>query len=258
MRRCRWLLVVLFVLLSSVLLWACGGDEEEKPGATTAPAATSPAEGTAPAEESPEADRTPQAQGDVGEFGDLAEKFAEATFKATYEIASTGGEQDLAGTMTWYKKGDDVRVDIESEIEGETESATIIERGDQSYFCSQIPELGEGGTCFQSPEGSDDIAADFVGSVGELFTDPDVEIVSTESRDVAGQEVDCFVVHDPALEGDTEVCLTGDGVPLASRSTTNGEEMVLEATDFSREVSDQDFELPYPVSEGIPGLPSEP
>jgi hypothetical protein len=246
MRRSRWLLVVLFVVTSSVLVWACGGGGGQESKTPTAPAAaTSPGE-------------TPQAQGDVGEFGDLAKKFAEATFRATYQVASTGGEQELSGTMTWYKKGEDVRVDLETEVQGETESASIIQRAGQSYFCAQIPELGGSGTCFQSLEESGDVTAGFISSLDELLTNPEAEIVSSESRDVAGQRVDCFVVRDPNLEADSEVCLTEDGVPLASKSTTSGEETTLEATDFSREVSDQDFELPYPVQEGLPGLPEQP
>ena len=245
MRRLRWLSVVLFVALSPVLAAACGGGEEKESDAPTAPAAATSAGET-------------QAQGDVGEFGDLAEKFAAATFKATFQVTSSGGEQDLAGTMIWYKKGDDLRVDIETEVEGETETATIIQLSDQSYFCTQVPQLGEGGTCFQAPDQTDDITADFVGSLDDLLTDPEVEIVSTESREVAGQEVDCFVVRDPDSEGDSEVCLTDEGVPLASTSTTSGEETILEATAFSVEVSDEDFEPPYPVQEGLPGLPEEP
>jgi hypothetical protein len=39
------------------------------------------------------------------------------------------------------------------------------------------------------------------------------------------------------------------------RSTMEGEELSLEAIDFSRDVSDDDFEPPYPSGEGFPGLP---
>ena len=239
MHRLRWLLVVLFVVLSSLLLAACGGDEDEAPG-----------EGVSPAS----AGETPQASGDVGEFGDLAGKFAEATFKATYKISSVGGEEEGEGSLTWYKKGDNLRMDFESEVEGEQMNAVFIIRPDKSFLCTEIPEMSEGPTCFETPSESGGGLTEIVSGLDELLTNPDVEIVSTESREVAGQEVDCFVVRSPDAEEDSEVCMTRDGVPLATRSTAGSEETTMEATDFSPNVSDSDFEPPYPVGGELPGL----
>jgi hypothetical protein len=258
MRRSRWLLVVLFVVLSSVLAWACGGDEEDEPGATTAPATTSPAEGTAPAAETPEAGRTPQAQGDVGEFADLVGKFEKATFKATYQVSSSGTEQGFEGTLVYYKKGENLRMDVESEIAGEQSSAILISLPDKSYFCSEIPELGEGATCFETPAEVGTGIGETISGLYEELSNPDVEILSTEGREVAGQELDCFIVRSPEFEGESEVCTNEIGAPLATKVTSGSEVITMEAIAFSVEVSDEDFEPPYPISEGIPGLPNEP
>ena len=65
MRRSGGLLIAVFVVVSSMLTWACGGDEEAGPGPTGEPAATSSAG------ETPEAGKTPEAAGDMGQFTEL-------------------------------------------------------------------------------------------------------------------------------------------------------------------------------------------
>jgi hypothetical protein len=241
MRGFRWLLVALLLVFSAGVAWACGGDEEEDE--TGAPVATSPAEETPEAREGPE---------DGGEFADLAQKFGGATFKVTYEMSGLG--EIGGGTMTWYKKGDSTRMDIESEIEGQKVSAVIITRPDQSYFCTEIPGLGEG-SCLETSDDDAEGVGDVVADLEDVLSDPDADVVSTGSRNIAGEDADCFTVRMLELETETEVCTTEDGVPLSMRSTMEGEELSLEAIDFSRDVSDDDFEPPYPIGEGFPGLP---
>jgi hypothetical protein len=249
MRRSRWLLVVSFVVISSMLAWACGGGEKEEPGAATAPAATSPASKT------PEAKETPKTQEGGGEFGDLAGRFGKATFKVTYDLSSGSGEQGFTGTMTLYKKGDNLREDFEGESGGEKTSATFITTPDKSYVCTEVPEMGEGGTCFSAPSEPGQGPTEIVADLEKALTDPNVDIVSTSSRKIAGEDAKCYTVRSSELEGESELCMSDEGVPLFSKSTVEGAEMSLEATDFSRDVSDDDFEPPYPVSEELPGQP---
>jgi hypothetical protein len=249
MRRSRWLLVVLFVVISSMLAWACGGGGKEEPGAATAPAATSPAGRTA------EAGKTPEAQGGGGQFGDLAGKFGKATFKVTYELTSGGEAGVTEGSMTWYKKGDNLRIDIAGEFEGQQTSAIFIMRPDKSYMCSEAAAAGEGGSCFEMPSTAGQGVGDIVAELEKTLTDPSVNVVSTSSRKIAGEDTKCYTVNSPDIEGEAELCMSSEGVPLSSKSTVQGEEMSLEATDFSRDVSDSDFEPPYPVSEELPSLP---
>jgi hypothetical protein len=254
MRRSRWLLVVSFVVISSMLAWACGGGEEEEPGAATAPAATSPAGKTPEAGKTPTVGKTPEAAEGGGEFGDLAEKFGKSTFKVTYELSGAGAGV-TEGSMIWYKKGDNLRMDMSGEFEGEQTSAIFIMRSDKSYFCSSAAEMGEGGFCFETPgaegAGIGEIAADLENTLA----DPNVDIVSTSSRKIAGEDAKCYTVRSPDLEGEAELCMSDEGVPLFSKSTVEGAEITMEATDFNRDVSDNDFEPPYPVSEELPSLP---
>jgi hypothetical protein len=243
MRRSRWLLVVLFVVISSLLAWACGGGGKEEPGAATAPAATSPA------------GETPEAQGGGGQFGDLAGKFGKATFKVTYELTSGAGAGVTEGSMTWYKKGDNLRMDMSGEFEGQQTSAIFIIRPDKSYFCTSVPEMGEAGSCFTTSGAEGEGVGEIATELEKTLTDPNVDVVSTSSRNIAGEDAKCYTVRSPDIEGEAEVCLNNEGVPLFTKETVGGEEMSLEATDFSRDVSDGDFEPPYPVSEELPSLP---
>ena len=247
MRRSRWLLVLSFVVISSLLAWACGGKEEEKPGAPTAPAATSPADKT------PEAVETPQAQEGGGDFGDLAAKFGRATFKVTYQVS--GGTGMTEGSMTWYKKGDNLRIDFEGEAEGQQMNTVFIMLPDKSYLCTEVPERGGGGSCFATTGATGQGAGEIAAELENTLTDPNVDIVSTSSRKIAGEDAKCYTVRSSEIEGESEICLSEEAVPLFTKETVEGAETSMEATDFSRDVSDSDFEPPYPVSEEIPSLP---
>jgi hypothetical protein len=248
MRRSRWLLVVSFVVISSMLAWACGGGGKEEPGAATAPAATSPASKT------PEAKETPKTQEGGGELAGLAEKFGKATFKVTYQL-SGGGAGVTEGSLTWYKKGDNLRMDMTGEAGGQQTSAIFIVRPDTSYYCSNGPEVSGGGSCFATPSDEGAGVGDTAAELEKTLTDPNLNIVSTSSRNIAGEDAKCYTVQSPDIEGEAELCMSSDGVPLFSKSTVEGAEMTMEATDFSHDVSDDDFEPPYPVSEELPGLP---
>jgi len=248
MRRSRWLLVLSFVVISSLLAWACGGGGEEKPAAATAPAATSQAG------ETPEAGQTPEAQEGDGEFGDLANKFAQATFKATYTLTEEGGLTE--GSMTWYKKGDSLRMDFAGETEGQQMSAIFIMLPDKSYLCTATPEIAEGGSCYATTGTEGQGVSEMAAELESTLTDPSVEIVSTSSRKIAGQDAKCYTVRSPDIEGDSEICLSEEGAPLSTKETVEGAETSMEATDFSRDVSDSDFEPPYPISEDISGTPT--
>jgi hypothetical protein len=241
-----------FVIVSSMLLWACGGGGNEEPGAATEPVATGPAEMTAVA------GTTPKAQGDAGEFADLVGKFEKATFKVTYQVSGSGAQQSVEGTLTWYKKGQNLRMDFDSGAEGQGTSATVISGPDQSYFCTQMPGLDAGGTCFPSPGAVGQGVGEIVGGLDEILANPDAEIVSGGNREVLGEKLDCFVIRSPDVEGETNVCLNKDGAPLASTVTSGGAVVTMEASEFSHQVSDSDLEPPYPIGQAVPAAPGEP
>ena len=234
MRRSGWLLIAVFVVASSMLMWACGGGDEEEPGPTGEPAATSAAG------ETPQAGTTPEAGGDTGQFAELAGKFKNATFKVTYKVSGSATREGVEGTMVWYKKGDNLRIDISGTFQGEKMNAVLITRPDQSYFCSDAPEMGEGGSCLATPGEAGGGAGEIISGLEEALSDPEVEVVGTESREIAGEAAECFTMRSSGSQGESEVCLSNDGVPLLSKSVLAQGDMVLEAADFSRDVSDGD------------------
>lgn len=236
MRGSRWFLLVSFVVISSMLAWACGGGGEE-PSGPTAPAATSPAG------ETPEAGTTPEAQQGGSEFSGLADKFGKVTFKVTYQL-STGGATPTQGSITWYKKGDNLRMDIAGGILGQQTSSILIIRPDTSYVCNE-------GSCFESPTVAGGYSV-LVTQFEKALTDPSVNVLSTSSRNIAGEDAKCYTVSGPDVEGQAEMCLSGEGVPLYAKQIAVGAETTMEATDVSRDVSDSDFEPPYPVTSGVP------
>lgn len=243
MRFPKWLVLLSLIVASSMLAWACGGGGDNK-----SPTQTSPAGPTAAAGETPQPAGTPQAAG--GQFSGLSEKFAQANFKATFDVKSTGGTQgDFAGTMIMYKKGDLLREDFQSESNGETTTATYITTPDKSYICSPATQAGDSDTCYSAPTQPNEGAGQIVADLETVLNDSGLEIVSTSTRNIAGEDTDCYTVRAPELEGDAEICLSKEAVPLYTKSTAQGSESTLEATAFSRDVSDSDFEPPYPVTD---------
>jgi hypothetical protein len=240
MGRSRWLLALSFVVVSSMLAWACGGGGGEKQGTATPPAATGPAGQT------PQAGGTAQAGASL--FADVSARFAQATFKATYEIKSTGGPQDVSWTMTLCKKGDNWREDIETESDGKKSTSTYISTPAESYRCTPT-QPGVTDTCVAAPTLPGEGPSQAFADLQKTLTSPDVQVVSTSSRNIAGEDADCYTIHAAEFEGDAEICLSKDAVPLSSKSTAEGVESTLETIAFSRDVPDSDFQPPYPVTE---------
>jgi hypothetical protein len=89
----------------------------------------------------------------------------------------------------------------------------------------------------------------------KALTDTSVNVLSTSSRNIAGEDAKCYTVSAPDIQGQAEMCLSGEGVPLYAKETAVGAETTMEATDVSRDVSDSDFEPPYPISD-ISGTPT--
>jgi hypothetical protein len=246
MRRSGWLLIAAFVVVSSMLMWACGGGGNKEPGAATEPVATSPAG------ETPEVGMTPQTGGDAGQFKELASQFKNATFKVTYKVSGSATREGVDGTMVWYKEGDNLRIDISGTLQGQRMNAVVIARPDQSYLCTETPGVGEGGTCYLAPGGPSQGADQIISGLEKALADPNVQVLGTETREIAGQAARCFTMQTSGSAGESEVCLSNEGVPLLSKAALAQGDMVLEATDYGRDVSESDFEPPYPVSEAVP------
>lgn len=226
---------------------ACGGGEEdgEKPTATK-PAGEEP---TPPSGEE-------RGGADLGELRDLAGNLGGATFKVTLKFSGDAAADLGEGEMTWYQKPPNTRFDISAVSEGEEFSFIIINTPDASYMCTSFP--GADGSCFQGEgqDASNPFAGftDIVEGIDEEITAGDVTVRTRTERKIAGVDAVCWEIESP--EGDGTFCASKSGIPLLIEVTAPDGSFTLEATDVSTDVSDNDFEPPYDITEGGPfGLP---
>jgi hypothetical protein len=260
MTKWRWACVAILLALGALVFGACGGGDDDDDGGDE-PRATEPADDDEPAEEGEQQDEEesedePSGGGDTGEFIDNAEKFVDASFKATYDATFSEAE-GAPGSFTMYKSGTDkFRFDATSTVEGVEMEFIFISAGDTSGFClTDAGELGAllgvepgEGVCFDS----DPTQGGFGTLSDQLNQFEDEELADAEGlpdREVAGETVKCG--RDADVDGaSTEVCFTNDGV-LAYLKADDGTEF--SATDFGDAPSDSDFELPYKVKD-FPGI----
>ncbi len=260
MSKFRWLLLGSIVVASTLAFAACGGgdDDDGEDGGDNTPAASettsSDGDETAEAEPTEEDDgegNSGNGEGDKDELLALGQAFLESTFQATYEVTSVGDAGAGISGITIFKDGENLRFDITGETEGQPIDATFITAGEASFLCFTgdfVETLGfEGeGVCTESAA---DDPTNPVGSLTDEFeiTEEDLEdteILGREEREIAGQDAICYQTTSPD-SGESTVCISEDGVLLGVESADTN----FTATEVSDEVSDGDFDPPYPVEE---------
>ena len=258
MTKFRWMWVAVLLALGALTFGACGGGDDDDN--SDEPQATEPAGGEEEPEEEEEEqveEEEPSGGGDAGEFRDNAEKFIDASFKATYD-ATFSAVEGAPGSFTMYKSGTDkFRFDATSTVDGVDMKFIFISAGDTAGFClEEAGELGVvlgvdpgEGVCFANDPtmGSFDTLSD---QLNEFEEEELADAEGLPDREIAGETVKCG--RDAEDDGtSTEVCFTDDGV-LAYLKSDDGTEF--SATDLGGEASDSDFELPYEVKD-FPGIP---
>lgn len=264
--------VVAAIVVAVVLL--SGGDNEEGGPAVSGQAteeaggeATEEAGATATAEE----EATPTGEPEE-ELVALVEGLSETTFRAEYELSGDQG----SGTLVIYHDVPNLRLDFRGPIEGEEQSLSFILRPPAAYLCfeaegqgqcldvgaslgetagSFLPgEPGDGGLAEEEIDfgaivsGNFDLG-DFIARQSDQF-----EATEVEGREIAGIDGRCFRITPTAaaelLTGEAEFCFSEEGVLLLASATTEDGTFELRAVEVSGDVSDGDFEPPYPISEG--------
>ncbi|MBI5287529.1 MAG: hypothetical protein HY873_00995 [Chloroflexi bacterium] len=263
----RWMALAALLTAGALVFAACDDDKKKDDGSggdkTPAAEKTTPSDGEKTSAVEPTKDDGDNGGGgDSGELQKLADKFAAATFKAVYEISGDGGDSGLtSGEITISKDGKDkIRFDIKSEVEGEPFEGSFIQTSTESFLCfsgdaaaSLGGLLGEDaaeGICVKS---APDDPTNPVGSLVDAFGDIDVgnvEIQDKEDREIAGEDGTCYTVLDNDTNETSTACFNDDGVLLSVESGDSG---TFVAKSVEGDVSDADFEPPYPVQE-IPGL----
>jgi hypothetical protein len=236
--------LLVFVLVAGLLAFAaCGDDDSDVDGGE--PTATSEPSDGEPTEPSDGAGGDGDA---ASELQDLAGRALDQELKITYQFA--GGGLDGTMTLAWLPPNS-WRVDLAS-ADGDF---TLINAGEGSFFCTS--DGGEG-TCLSIPGGGDALDVPFLG----FLTNPD-ELssfvvgsfagvdVERSSDSIAGEDVTCYSVAGEVEgeEGSGTFCFNDDGVMLRMQASSPEGDFTLEATDFSSDVSEADFEPPYPVQD---------
>lgn len=202
-------------------------------------------------------EQTDQGQGAEtggGDLRSLAAKWQETSATIRYEQKVEGAQgQGPGGTVTLYWMPPDAwRLDFE----GQGTAATTISRGDTTFICGGAQGGGEP-SCFktESTEGAPTgplFFGDPRNITENLPADAPVERTTTT---IAGEEASCFSVtggQGGPAGGPSEWCFSQDGLLLRQRTSTEGQgagSVALEAIEISREVSESDFEPPFPVVE---------
>lgn len=245
MRNLTW---VALPLVGAALLFgaACSGDDgdaEDDADST----ATSASDGTSTAGAATESGGS----SDV-DLGALGEQFGSAKFNVVYTITAPG----MDGEWHWIQDPAGPRSRIEITQGGTV--FTIIVTPEQTLMCQE-------GACFAL-----DAVAGMIPDLGAQIEDIGTEastgsVEDAGSREIAGQDTDCYAFSgtEGGAQGTGTVCVTDDGVPLFMETTTTEGGFSLQATSYSTDVSDADFEAPFPVQElpgGIvmPTMPSTP
>jgi hypothetical protein len=233
-------LLLAAALLLAMLAAACGGDGEESTGLDP-----------------------------LEELNALADRATEGgTAKVTYAVTTTRDDDTTESEQTVVQRPPESRVDISiSADEGESH-ATVINKGDRLYVC--LVESGTEGCLDLESSGAAAQEAlaratlhvmveqplavelfDMPGQVAE--TTDDTMPLERSRRGIAGLDATCFIQELPNVE--TELCFSDDGLTLYWRYwevSTDGVTRVFEATatSVSTDVTDEDFEPPYGITEG--------
>lgn len=228
------------------LLAACNGGGGDKP--------PSP-------EESPSATGTPDGGGGGGDGGgseDIeglegsASDWAEGvTAKVAYHFSSGSGAGMIEADWLLVQRPPDSRFEMTSKAGTQISRTIIISFEDKMYLC--VSSAGQE-SCLQTESDQGEAqSAPFepLFAIPQAIAD-DVEgagITDRSEREIAGLDATCYSVQGTPVGGEGEVCFSDDGLLLYLRTQSAGATTTYEATEVSTDVSDDDFEPPFPVTE---------
>jgi len=240
--RWRWLIVLLSVMLVSamMLMAACGGDddEEDDDGEDSGPTTTAT---TDAGEETPDGSDGEDGEDAASALEALTGQSGEVTAKVAYDFTTTSNGTTTTTSMTIYSPPGESRTDYVNE--GETTS--FISTEDATYVCTGEQCLGYGAGGGVNP-------IPFVGqyanpsAITQLVAGYRGIDIDQSDEEIAGRDATCFSVTDAGTT--VSWCYGENGLLLRSATESSTGSFTMEATDVDLQVSDADFEPPYPVT----------
>jgi len=209
--------------------------------------------------ETPEASQTPSdggggGGGDGGDEGvqDLERLASQASEEFTGSVSyrtttEAGGQTTEQEWDITQRPPSDYRFEIVDSEGGQETRTIVIQTAEKSYICSSASGSE---TCLSSEQ-----TDQYTGLFAPLSDVPasiaqgadSLGLVDKSERDIAGISATCFTYSLAGAE--SEICFSGEGLLLYLRSESAGSSYTFEATSASTDVSDSDFEPPYPVTE---------
>jgi hypothetical protein len=251
------LLIAMTLLLVMLFGAACGGGDDDDDGANGGSEPTAARDGSDSSSEGSSDDSSSDDGGSddddadgSGEFSQLSNIFGQRDFVVTFSIETSAGGETFSGEWTWYRdvEGERARFDIDTAAAGEVVSATYITTPDATFFCSES-------NCLSFPTGTQSPFPDPSAALTDQVFDIDDRVLGGSVKDagtrsIAGIEARCFTFDVPGsgiAEG--ESCVSAEGVPVLTVWEGDEGSYRLEATSYSSDVSDEDFEPPFTVTQ---------
>ncbi len=246
----KWIALALGLSLAVALLAlaACGGGDSTTGSAT----ATTSGRTTATQKPNPDATKTEQATATSSSSGDIASQLQalggdikQATGKVTYtDTSSSGGTT----TITLYSKAPNSRYDT---IESDGSTSSFIETPQTTYICTSTDK-----TCIATAGSGTGSAG--LGLLSGLFSSTYIDAlaaaaqvggvsITRSNETIAGTNATCY--SGLTSGSNDKFCFSDSGVLLETQTTdSSGAISGLIATAYSTDVSDSDFQPPYPVT----------
>lgn len=231
----RWL-GLLLTLTALLALAACSGGDDSDDATATATASPTPATAE------------PTATDDSQSFADALTRLDSGSYRISYDFTTTTAGQDFSGTLTWVRAQDGrARFETTATQAGQTVTLIVIVAVDGTELLCM--DIGAVGSCFSAENnpigGSMPNPAELIL---EGLTDqarlPGVSRSGSET--IIGIDTECYS-YDGA-DGASKACISEQGFMLRAEWNSGGQSARLEATEFNDDVSDEDFEAPYPIT----------
>lgn len=255
LRTPKWIALALGLSLAVALLAlaACGGGDSTNASAT----ATTSGRTTATQKPNPDATKTDQATATSSSSGDIASQLQalggdikQVTGKVTYTDTSSSGS---TSTITFYSKPPNSRYDT---LDSDGSTSSYIQTPQTTYICTSsdqscLATAGTGSTGLGLLSGL--FSSTYIDALAVAAQVGGVSI-NKSNETIAGTNATCY---SGLSSGSTDkFCFSDSGVLLETQTTdASGSISGLMATAYSSDVSDSDFQPPYPVST-IPAIPT--
>lgn len=161
-------------------------------------------------------------------------------------MSASGQGQGEVLEQTWYFKPPKARFDMAAGTGGDTGRISMFMLENGTFLCT---EGGGEKSCLKTS--AEAAAAQNAGfDLQDDFRNDPAAFNATlrETRTLAGEQAFCYLVRGAQTLGFTEgtFCYSRTGIPLLLEWGASGASFKMEATSFSTNVPDSDFQLPAP------------